>query len=86
MQKSLSKFAENRPQLASQLGITSTSQNQSSESESEDKPGPKSRTKRNDKKNNSGVDDDYVPDTFSALVGRKRKTVKDEKPPEIIRK
>lgn len=84
MQKSLSKFAENRPQLASQLGITPTAQSAMS-SDSEDEK-PKGRAKKD--KKFIAADEDYVPDTFTALVGRKRKTVnsKEEKTPEIIRK
>lgn len=85
MQKSLSKFAENRPQLASQLGIAPSAQNATeSESEEDDKPKGRARKKAN---YIIADDEDFVPDNFTALVGRKRKTAsKEEKTPEIIRK
>lgn len=85
MQKSLSKFAENKPDLANELGIVPMSQNriEEEESEEEDKPKGRSRKKAN---NISAEDEDFVPDTFSQLVGRKRKTAntKEEKILEII--
>lgn len=76
MQKSLTKFVENKPKVAEELGITSLSNNAVSksnkcrntiDSDSEDE---QPKTKRSTKKNCE--DDDYVPDTFTALVSSNR--------------
>lgn len=76
MQKSLTKFVENRPKVAEELGITSLSNNAVSKSNKcritidSDSEEEQPKTKRNSKKNCE--DDDYVPDTFTALVGSNR--------------
>lgn len=75
MQKSLTKFVENRPLLAEGLGITEITNNRlksersTAESDS-DSDIPKA--KRRERKNYNEDDDDYAPDTFSALVGSNR--------------
>lgn len=77
MQKSLTKFVENRPKVAEELGITSLSNNAVSKSNKNritimdsDSEEEQPKTKKNSKKNCE--DDDYVPDTFTALVGSNR--------------
>lgn len=82
IQKSVSSFIENKPKLAKELGIVNNStkdarvsrsykeQSNSDEEEEEDF----TKKKRKNKKNYiADEEDDYVPDTFSALVGKKRR-------------
>lgn len=92
MQKSLRKFAEDRPEKASKLGILS-SPDSSSDSDTEYKPEKKQgRQRKTQEKQKPYIesDDDSTLDTFTALAGtRKRKNASSkepEKPPEIIRK
>lgn len=93
MQKSLTKFVEDRPLVAEGLGITEIANNRIkseknlAESES-DSDVPKS--KRKDRKNYAeDDDDDYVPDTFSALVGsnrgRRQTTVAVKQDPVVVK-
>jgi cohesin loading factor subunit SCC2 len=89
MQKSLSKFVETKPKLAKDLGIVlSKSEEGERESGSESEDDEQSeKPKRKRKRNYNESDDDFVPDTFSALVGsnKKRKTMpKEEKPEPIV--
>lgn len=72
MQKSLTKFIEDRPKVAEDLGISTRHNSRrthqssiiESESDSEESPKPKRRDKKNCEDDNN-----YFPDTFSALVG-----------------
>ncbi|XP_044256313.1 nipped-B-like protein [Tribolium madens] len=89
MQKSLSKFVETRPKMAKELGIVlSKDEKEESDSESDGEEGSdKPKRKKEKKRNHNESDDEFVPDTFSALVGsnKKRKVVhKEEKPEPIV--
>ncbi|XP_063929333.1 nipped-B-like protein isoform X2 [Zophobas morio] len=88
MQRSLAKFVETRPKLAKELGIVLTKSEKDGESGSESNEEDESeRPKRKkEKKKSNESDDDFVPDTFSALVGsnRKRKVVQKEEKAEPI--
>lgn len=78
MQKSLAKFVETRPKLAEELGLSSQRE---SESESEDQP----RSKRRERKNYREEDEEYAPDTFTALVGpNKRRASAPSKPDPVV--
>lgn len=70
MQQSLTKFVENKPKLAEELGI-STVGNNDQEVESESEAEVSRRSKRKERKNykEQEDDEDYAPDQFTALVG-----------------
>lgn len=94
MQQSLRKFAEDRPEKASKLGITSNP-GSSSDSDIDFKPDSKkaARSRKNQRETKNYIEsdeDEATLDTFTALAGtRKRKNANNkepEKPPEIIRK
>ncbi|KYB29713.1 nipped-B-like protein isoform X2 [Tribolium castaneum] len=87
MQKSLSKFVETRPKMAKELGIVlSREEKEESDSESDGIDGDKPKRKKEKKRNHNESDDEFVPDTFSALVGsnKKRKVAQKEDKPEPI--
>lgn len=76
LQKSLKEFIESKPERAKDLGIEIKE-----EEENEEDSGRSRKAKR--KADNS--DDEYQPDTFSALVsGNKKRKVAREKSPEPI--
>ncbi|KAF7267144.1 hypothetical protein GWI33_019635 [Rhynchophorus ferrugineus] len=89
MQKSLKEFVETKPQLAKELGIELNKKgiNYKETSDSDDEGGiSKKKVKRKHKQSD---DDEFEPeddtdptDTFSALVGKRRKVVKEETEPE----
>ncbi|XP_018566704.1 nipped-B-like protein isoform X2 [Anoplophora glabripennis] len=84
MQKSIQEFIVTKPKLAKTLGIVSTDNNkvQDEELESDEEP---SRKKRRDKRKHTESDDEYQPDTFSALVSsNKRRKLKEEKPEPVV--
>lgn len=91
MQKSLKEFVETKPQLAKELGIelNKKSTNYKEESDSEAENGERTTRQRNKRKYKES-DDEFEPDedhdptdTFSALVGKRRKVApKDEREPE----
>lgn len=88
MQKSLSEFVQTKPELAKELGIElnkKNAKNYKEESDSEGEGGRSSRRKNKRKYKES--DDEFEPgedhdptDTFSALVGKRRKVVAKEEP------
>lgn len=89
MQKSLKEFIETKPELAKELGIELDKKNKSykEDSESEEERPTRRRTKRKYKESEDEFqpdeDDNDPTDTFSALVGKRRKvTSKDEPEPE----
>ncbi|KAG5893186.1 hypothetical protein JTB14_016463 [Gonioctena quinquepunctata] len=82
IQKSLKEFVESKPKLAKDLGIElSDIVKEKEESDSEEEKGGR---KRRDKRKRDSADDDYQPDTFSALVGSKRRKVTKEEVPEPV--
>lgn len=88
MQQSLRKFAENKPEKASKLGITSSpSSNSDSDVEYKPEKKPARLKKEENKKNAIEMVEEPILDTFTALAGnRKRKTTKEpEKPAELLR-
>lgn len=81
LQKSLKQFVETKPERARNLGIE-IKEEEEDETE-EDNPAKTRRTKRKLAENS---DDEYEPDTFSALVSsnKKRKVVKEKSPEPIV--
>ncbi|XP_030756621.1 nipped-B protein [Sitophilus oryzae] len=88
MQRSLKEFVETKPQLAKELGIELNKKmvNYKETSDSEDESGAsRKKTKRKYKNSEDEFEpeDDADPmDTFSALVGKRRKVAKEETEPE----
>lgn len=69
MLESLSKFVESKPKLAKELGIDLPVKTEEEESEDD-------KSKKKDKKK-AESDDEYAPDTFSALFGSRKRKMKD---------
>ncbi|KAJ8930877.1 hypothetical protein NQ314_016297 [Rhamnusium bicolor] len=90
MQKSLREFIETKPKLAKNLGIALTKNNkvkdENYKEESESEEEETSTRRRREKRKNTESDDEYQPDTFSALVSsnKRRKLTKEEKPDPIV--
>ncbi|VEN34213.1 unnamed protein product, partial [Callosobruchus maculatus] len=84
IQKSLKDFIESKPDRAKDLGISLPKEEEASDTE-EEGSGRKRRRKRNYAEEGSD-DEDYQPDTFSALVSgnKKRKVMKEEHVPEPV--
>lgn len=83
LQKSLKEFIETKPKLAKDMGIDLNDiQNEKSDSEDEEDGKRQKRKKR--KRSGDKSDDDYQPDTFSALIDSKRRKVVNEEVPEIV--
>ncbi|KAL1493055.1 hypothetical protein ABEB36_011194 [Hypothenemus hampei] len=82
------EFVQTKPELAKELGlqITKKSKNYKEESDSEGDGSSRRRSKRKHKESDDEFDpgtEDHDPnDTFSALVGKRRKVVNKEEPPE----
>lgn len=81
LQKSLKQFVETKPERAKNLGIE-IKEEEEDEAE-EENTGKSRRTKRKLVENS---DDEYQPDTFSALVSsnKKRKVAKEKTPEPIV--
>ncbi|CAH1153389.1 unnamed protein product [Phaedon cochleariae] len=81
MQKSLKEFVDRKPKLANDLGVD-VEEDAEHESDTDDENGGKRR--RVKRKHSGSGDDEYQPDTFSALVGKRRKIAKDDVPEPVI--
>lgn len=92
IQESLTKFVENKPKLAEELGISATGNNDQeasdAESESDADVSRKSKRKRKNYKEQE-EDEDYAPDQFTALVGpnksRKSTSVPAKPDPVVVK-
>lgn len=91
MQQSLTKFVENKPKLAEELGISSVGNNDQEVSgvESESEAEVSRRSKRKERKNykEQEDDEDYAPDQFTALVGpnkSRRSSTSVAKPESVV--
>lgn len=86
MQKSIQEFIETKPKLAKTLGIVSdNSKKVEDEEELESDEEDASTKKRRDKRKHTESDDEYQPDTFSALVSsNKRRKLREEKPEPVV--
>lgn len=94
MQESLTKFVENKPKLAEELGISAPGNNdqEGSGAESGSEAEVSRRSKRKERKNYKEEDDDdenYTPDQFTALVGpnksRRSSTVSTKSDPVVVK-
>ncbi|CAG9828593.1 unnamed protein product [Diabrotica balteata] len=83
LQKSLREFMEVKPKLAKDLGIQLSDIKDHSESD-EDLDSRRKRHNRKRPASGNLSDDDYQPDTFTALVGKRRKVVKEEVPEPVL--
>ncbi|XP_057671189.1 nipped-B-like protein B [Diorhabda carinulata] len=85
--KSIKEFIEKKPKMAKDMGIHllySTNNEDREDYQSDEDLGNK-RKRSNRKHIGSESDEDYEPDTFSALVGSKRRKIgKDEVPEPVI--
>lgn len=78
LQRSLKEFVESKPERAKNLGIEIKEEDQEIEEDS-------SRSRKTKRKLGENSDDEYQPDSFSALVsGSKKRKVAKEKSPEPI--
>lgn len=90
MQKSLSEFVQTKPELAKELGIELNKRNAKNYKEESDVEGEGGRSsRRKNKRKYKESDDEFEPDedndptdTFSALVGKRRKVGKAKEEPE----
>lgn len=85
MQKSIQEFIETKPKLAKTLGIVSDDNNKNEDEEELESDEDVSTKKRRDKRKHTESDDEYQPDTFSALVSsNKRRKLREEKPEPVV--
>ncbi|CAG9855417.1 unnamed protein product [Phyllotreta striolata] len=80
LQKSVKEFVESKPKLAKDMGIDVNEDRSESDGDGDGEASRRGKRKRSGDKS----DDDYHPDTFSALVESKRRKVVSEEVPELV--